>query len=470
VKPERYVSDLRATDAQLPVDYEDLGRILARGRKQLARKLMTRALLAIAAALMIMLIGLATRNFAAGPAVAMCFLLGTLPGWVYLRFVTNMIPTLYDEYVLNLYRLRIDDVANLPRPPRHSRFWDAWSSAQDSREDARNPYTTKFEAIYGPVPRHGANGGELVGGSSQMAGERSLTDTPASAVLLVVVLIVGWIGVFLPELTPTIGDSFRTSEEVTEFLRFGFAGAYVGILSILIRGYFQSYLTIGIYFVAIIRLLSALIAIMAVAIAIRPLLSADVAKTVAFIMGFLVCAGVLASGLRALSHIAVTSGSRRHPSGRLSLLDVDGLSIWYEARLREQGIVDLQDLLSANLGDLLLRARIPVSRLVDWIDQCALLVRLGEGDQGRQLNARLRGMGIRGATDLQLALGEAPVARQELVPDEFGSRLRALLDDALGMQGAVDAVLLRSFKNELNLHHVVSWRSSGWDSVASPEP
>jgi hypothetical protein len=43
--------------------------------------------------------------------------LSVLPGWLYLQFIAIKGTGLYDEYVLNLYRLKIDDVANLPKPP-----------------------------------------------------------------------------------------------------------------------------------------------------------------------------------------------------------------------------------------------------------------------------------------------------------------------------------------------------------------
>src|SRR6266511_2300103 len=49
-----------------------------------------------------------------------------LPGWLYLQFIAVKGTGLYDEYVLNLYRLRIDDVANLPKPPPGSRYWAWW--------------------------------------------------------------------------------------------------------------------------------------------------------------------------------------------------------------------------------------------------------------------------------------------------------------------------------------------------------
>ena len=48
---------------------------------------------------------------------------------------------------------------------------------------------------------------------------------------------------------------------------------------------------------------------------------------------------------------------------------LDGLNIWYEARLVEEGVEDMQNLTTMNLVDMLLHTRAPVGRLIDWIDQ-----------------------------------------------------------------------------------------------------
>ena len=57
-----------------------------------------------------------------------------LPPWLYLQFISTKGETLWDEYVLNLFRLHIDDYANLPEPPQRSAFYDAWSRACEAKE------------------------------------------------------------------------------------------------------------------------------------------------------------------------------------------------------------------------------------------------------------------------------------------------------------------------------------------------
>ncbi len=56
--------------------------------------------------------------------------LSLLPGWLYLNFIKTKGTGLYDEYVLNLYRLRIDSVANLPKPAPSSHFLDNKTAKQ----------------------------------------------------------------------------------------------------------------------------------------------------------------------------------------------------------------------------------------------------------------------------------------------------------------------------------------------------
>jgi hypothetical protein len=50
--------------------------------------------------------------------------------------------------------------------------------------------------------------------------------------------------------------------------------------------------------------------------------------------------------------------------------------VWYEARLLEEGIEDMQSLATANFVDVILHTRVPVGRLVDWVDQAHLYLHL----------------------------------------------------------------------------------------------
>jgi hypothetical protein len=99
------------------------------------------------------------------------------------------------------------------------------------------------------------------------------------------------------------------------------------------------------------------------------------------------------------------------------LNQIEGLNIWYEARLLEEGIEDMQNLTTANLVDVILHTRVPVSRVVDWVDQAHLYMRLDRTERtsrerrvanknadkirtGTSDRHTLRQQGIRTATDL----------------------------------------------------------------------
>ena len=103
---------------------------------------------------------------------------------------------------------------------------------------------------------------------------------------------------------------------------------------------------------------------------------------------------------------------------RFPLRQLDGITIWVQARFLEEGIEDMQNLATANPVDLMLHTRMLISRLVDWVDQAFLYLRVGNGN-GRSPKTDqsttdesgdrklLRRYGIRTATDLLNAFDTA---------------------------------------------------------------
>ena len=139
---------------------------------------------------------------------------------------------------------------------------------------------------------------------------------------------------------------------------------------------------------------------------------------------------------------------------RYPLSDLDGLSVWDEARLAEEGIEDLQGLTTANLVDVLLHTRVPIARLVDWLDQAVLYLRLPAGEDGKSIRDQLRTLGIRGATDLERvwpARGEDEELRRGIIA-------------TLGEDWSVAKVesLLRTLGGDVNLAHVRVFRQFTW--------
>jgi len=76
--------------------------------------------------------------------------LAFIPGWLYIRFTTYRAAAVWDEYVLNLHRLQVDDPGNLPEPLMNSTYHRAWADQGGERScDSPNIYSEKFEAYYG---------------------------------------------------------------------------------------------------------------------------------------------------------------------------------------------------------------------------------------------------------------------------------------------------------------------------------
>jgi hypothetical protein len=193
------------------------------------------------------------------------------------------------------------------------------------------------------------------------------------------------------------------------------------------------------------------------------------------------------------------------------LSDLDGMTIWYETRLLEEGIEDLQSLITANVVDLMLNTRIPVGRIVDWLDQAFLYIHLApveaplsKREQKRRHKVQekmlernvdvdqldlppaklppsdrevLRRYGIRCATDLEDAFSG-------YMPAEAGPACRIAVEDRpayySGLKNLIGTgdpgpsrtlTILNCLQREPNLEYVRNWKAfpAGRGS-ASPDP
>ena len=151
------------------------------------------------------------------------------------------------------------------------------------------------------------------------------------------------------------------------------------------------------------------------------------------------------------------------------LTDLDGLNIWYESRLLEVGVEDMQHLATTDIVDLMLNTRIPVDRLVDWIDQALLYIRVDD-KKTRKTNAQgekieipgdrttLRAYGIRSATDLLDLLSD---------PDR-GQEFAELLNRGDNLPSRMLAIKI-ALQGERNLQHVKTWKTFVADTKEAPQ-
>jgi hypothetical protein len=421
--------------------------------------------------------------------------LSFLPGWLYIRFLGQRAGALWDEYVLNLHRLRWDKPSHLPKPPVNSDFYAEWLGDGGPLLAYRpNIYQQKFDAYYGrSVSRSGHGEGPPI-----------RVEALFPVFLTTAALAVCWTAVlWSPSFTSAPAGFW-------DVLKFGFLGAYSFILQMLVRRFFQGDLRPAAYANALLRLIVVLILVPAL-YQIMPHDNPQAAAAVAFVIGFFPLAGMQAIQRFAATALRVVVPSLNPP---YPLNQIDGLSVWYEARLLEEGIEDMQSLATANFVDVILHTRVPVGRLVDWVDQAHLYLHLdrlegtwrerkqakkGPGPQtgdrrpqspdspaivegsvtgsmraGSKTRTALRQLGIRNATDLLKAfpakrLGLDP-GGDKLVP---GSPWQEYLDEVAVVQGLDQAQLrtiVRVLDKEPSLAPVWNWQKRGVHKYVPPEP
>jgi hypothetical protein len=378
------------------------------------------------------------------------WLLSFMPGWLYIRFLCLRREALWSEYVLNLYRLGLDEPRYLPPPPADSAY-SGLVGARDGGEVQDNIYRQKFNAFYG---RKISAGADKNGGYTDVG-------TLFPVFLCTVLLAVAWtVILWNPAVVMTPVEPWAT-------LQFGYLGAYTFAISMLIRRFYQSDLRPSAYATVVIRIIVVLVivAVMHQFFAATGQ-STGVDLTAQYVTGFVVGFFPLV-GLQALQRMAakvlqivVPTMAAEYPLDQL-----DGLNIWYEARLIEEGVEDMQNLTTINLVEVILHTRAPVGRLIDWIDQAYLLIHLNPvsrkeikqarncvNDQHGAASTRvaLRRMGIRSATDLLRVFDPAIAGR---LPDET---LRAR-----GLEPAEISTLLTLLAAEPGLDPVWNWKDGG---------
>jgi hypothetical protein len=408
--------------------------------------------------------------------------LAFLPGWMYVRFIGMRAKALWSEFVLILHRLGWDRPWHLPEPPRTSDFHAGWASGQRPGLSPRdNIYRQKFEAYYGrqvtsgglrPAAPGNARGGDGANGDYVVS-----TESLFPVFLATAVLAAGWAAVLWD--TSFLSVPFG----IWDMLKYGFLGAYAFVTGMLVRRFFQSDLRPSAYTTAVLRIVLVLlvVAVLHQAAGVdSPVATAGEAPA-AFLIGFFPLVGlqVLQRVVSRLFRVVVPPLTPEYPLDQL-----DGLNLWYEARLTEEGVEDMQNLTTMNLVDVILHTRVPPGRLVDWLDQAFLLIHLDRGDRadlgklrqgrpgpdpagGAAARVALRRVGIRTATDLlkvfstEEADGGAGVQRRFALPADLGQP--PLPEDQL-------RVLVRVLAAEPGLTPVWNWQRNGVPRYPTPAP
>ena len=374
--------------------------------------------------------------------------LAFLPGWLYVRFLDLRAKALWSEYVLNLHRLGWDVPWYLPMPPVASGFYDRWAEGkQHHGPPTDNIYRQKFEAYYGRQITS-ATERRLAGPTEDRDPTpndrdrkpnddyRVLSESLFPVFLATAVLAVGWAAVLWD--TRFITAPFGA----WDVLKYGFLGSYAFVTSMLIRRFFQSDLRPSAYASAVFRITLVLL----IVTVLHQVLGGTTAVTsraelaVAFVVGFFPLVG-----LQALQRVTSKALGRFVPpvTSDYPLDQLDGLNLWYEARLTEEGVEDMQNLTTMNLVDVILHTRVPPGRLVDWTDQAFLLIHL-ERVERKELDkpSRKDQSAADGNPASEHPAGEHPAGEPEA---ESGAQARLKLRRA-GIRTATD--LLKAFSTE----------------------
>lgn len=381
-----------------------------------------------------------------------------LPATMYYLFITSRKSSLLQEYFTNLSRLGL-----LGR------------QGQESRTGARvrvMSYVQKFEAVYGAVPGALA---EKVGAAPDM-GDIELKDSdfhessPGSVmggvftqetaipVLLATLLIgLGWLLTLPPWEMITFPEDAPMLDKVKLILEpkgiatcFAFLGAYFFSLQMLFRRYVRKDLRLNAYMAVSLRIILAVIGTWVVLQAVVILSPADSVKAsetqAMLVTGFVIGAfPPVAWQVIQAAFQKVTGAKNYVPSlaSAMPVSDLDGLTVWHEARLEEEDIENIPNMATADIVELMLNTRVPPNRIVDWVDQAILYTQLGmekepenkdeKSPSVETYRKRLREHGIRTASSLVAAYLSSATHNdvelfEKILPGEGRSRVRSLVD------------------------------------------
>jgi hypothetical protein len=251
--------------------------------------------------------------------------------------------------------------------------------------------------LYDVAAKYGDQVSESVGRDGVHSQHTQCNHTP---IFLATVLIsLGWV------LTLPITDRALLSSDpsnVSPLLTpqrttyvFGFLGAYFFTINLIARRYVRGDLRPKAYGSITVRLLTTFVLAWMLEVLFKP---GNELYIVAFVVGILpeTFFTLLSETQRALL--------RKLPNMRepLPLTRLEGIDLYDRARLQDEGVNNIEALAHHDLVSLMLATRIPVPRLVDWVDQAILYLHTANEQGEGPMRKHLRTYGIRTASDLQV--------------------------------------------------------------------
>ena len=231
---------------------------------------------------------------------------------------------------------------------------------------------------------------------------------------------------------------------------FGFLGAYFFSIGMIVRRYTRSDLKPKTYGHVTVRLLLTVVLVWALS-ALPLWTDASPGSASPYLLALSFMVGIVPdTGLMVIRRFLSTTLLKVRIDSmheRLPLSQLDGITLYEQARLAEEGIEDVQNLVYYHLVELVLQTRIPLYRLIDWVDQGILIMHLGSSKDLETLRAH----GIRNASDLHAA---NVAARKRGTTSDF----MALLGKAEGSDLNRLQMVYDALQNDEWFENILLWR------------
>jgi len=370
-------------------------------------------------------------------------ILSSIPGMLYFQYERRQIGTLRAQFIRNIMFLN---------PLIHT------------TDDAEIEYGKLVDEV---TVSSGANFNQF-----------SLLRTGWPILLSTILITLCWIFTLWPVGELPVVDSIEVINLLSprmSLISFAFLGAYFFALNLLFKRYSRGDLSPKAYSHISIRIISAIILVWVIGVVINDS-SMEITKA-SFI--------VIAFGIGLIPETGITLLKQMMESKKLGkifpnfrakhpITELEGISLYDQARLAEEGVENVETLAHHNMIELMLRSGIPVARLVDLMDQAILYLHTtgivtepgpdAEGKSPMRGVDILRNEGIRTATDL-LAVEKSISDGSNNTDSELKKRRNpetfyTLLDQegktSYRMQRVLDAL-----KDDEWLVYIQNWRNIG---------
>lgn len=302
-----------------------------------------------------------------------------------------------------------------------------------------------IESLVDVEAKYGKQLAEIYGSDVTTDEGRLIRANRSPIFVATLVITIGWILTLLPA---EAGLVIKQPHEILDLflpqrmaVTFGFLGAYFFALNTISRRYMRADLKPKAYSSITVRIFIVTILAWVVGLLFN---SED-----PYVMVTVFLIGIFPESGLTLIQETIRRGSKIFPSAKEDhpLTNLEEIDVYDRARLLDEGVTNIESLAHHDMIDLMLETRIPLPRLVDWIDQAILYLHLprydekkGDGNDGNNGDGNaqrneasisfrwLQRHGIRTTTDLITAYDTGALRKILGENKEKLNQLEVLLD------------------------------------------